>query len=78
MSSVRSRVNQAEEEATPIVDVDGLYMYKKYQQITESGNSDVQLAQPDPPPSGWKVVDETTYKEVASTIPVVTSGQFSL
>ena len=78
MSSVHSRVNQAEEEFTPIVDADGSYIYKKYQQMAESGDSDVQLAQPDPPPSGWKVVDETTYKEVASTIPVVTSGQFSL
>ena len=32
------RVNQAEQEGTAIVDVDGSYLYRKYESLTEAGD----------------------------------------
>ena len=53
-----SRINQAEEEGISVVDVDGSYIYRKYQRLVESGENVTQPDHPGPPPSGWKVVNE--------------------
>ena len=76
LSCVCFRVNQAEEEATPVVDVDGSYLYRKYQRLTESGKDVAHPDYPSPPPSGWKVVNENTYKDIAPSIPLVTTGTY--
>ena len=72
---VCSRINQAEEEGISVIDVDGSYMYRKYQHLVESGESVIQPDHPGPPPSGWKVVNEGTYKDVTPSIPLVTTGK---
>ena len=71
---VYCRVKQAEEEATAVVDVDGSYLYHKYQRLVESGKDVTQPDHPRSPPSGWKVVNERTYKDIAPSIPLVTTG----
>ena len=71
---VYCRVKQAEEEATAVVDVDGSYLYRKYQRLVEYGKDATQPDHPRSPPSGWKVVNERTYKDIAPSIPLVTTG----
>ena len=71
---VYCRVKHAEEEASPVMDVDGSYLYRKYQRLVKSGKD---ITQPDHPrslPSGWKVVNERTYKDVTISVPLVTTG----
>ena len=67
------RVNQAEEEATPVTDVDGSYLCR----IAESGKDVAKPDHPSPPPSGWKTVNENTYRSIAPSIPLVTTGIFT-
>ena len=43
------RMHEVEEEGSPIVDVDGSYVYKKYKSLTEAGVS-VTLPSAPPPP----------------------------
>ena len=69
-----SRINQAEEEGISVVDVDGSYIYRKYQCLVESGENVTQPNHPGPPPSGWKVVNKNTYKDLIPSIPLVTTG----
>ena len=73
-----SRVNQAEEEDTPVVDVDGSYLYRKYQQLARSGRDVAQPDHPGPPPSGWKIVNEETYKGITPSISLFTTGIFTM
>ena len=49
---VYSRINQAEEEGTSVVDVDGLYLYRKYKKLAWSGKDVVQPDHPSSPLSG--------------------------
>ena len=67
-------MNQAEEEDTAIVDVDGSYLYRKYVSLTEAGEEVSIPAFPSPPLAGWKSVTEDTYQTIAPSIPPVTSG----
>ena len=75
---VYSRVNQAEEESTPVVDVDGSYLYRKYQKLAGSGKDVAQPDHPSPPPSGWQNLNENTYKDITPSIPLVTTGTFTI
>lgn len=56
------------------MDVDGSYTHSKYVFLREAGEQ-VSLPQdPSPPLTGWKQVTETAYRDLASSIPQVTSG----
>lgn len=57
-----------------VVDVVGSYLWRKQQQLNESGvvTSDVGL--PSPPLSGWITINEVNSKELAKDTPTVTSG----
>ena len=68
------RLNQAEQEGTAIVDVDGSYLYRKYESLTEAGEQVSLPGHPSPPLAGWKSVTEETYQSIAPSIPPVTSG----
>ena len=68
------RIEQAKSEQLPIVDVDGSYLYRKQQTITQSGIAVAPLPPPSPPLSGWEVVTNGNVQTMASKIPVVTSG----
>ena len=72
------RVIQAKQEGTPVVDVDGSYLYRKYKLLSEAGEHVSQPQPPSPPPPGWKVVNESTYKDIAPSIPIVTIGNDTL
>ena len=59
-----------------VVDVDGSYLWRKYQAVCETGVNVAPLLHvvPDQPLSGWELVTETNYKEYADRIPRVTPG----
>ena len=57
------------------MDVDGSYAYGKYFSMQEAGmNVDLPPA-PSPPLAGWTAITETSYKDLATQIPQVTSGR---
>ena len=49
-------------------------MYRKYQQLGESGSAELPMILPDPPLSGWDPVNAGNYAEYAKNIPIVTQG----
>ena len=67
-------MNQAQQEGTSVVDVDGSYLYRKYRSLTDAGKQVALSACPSPPISGWRSVTEDTYRTIAPSIPLVTSG----
>ena len=69
-------MDQAEQEGTGVVDVDGSYLYRKYVPLTEAGEQVSLPGHPSPPLTGWKSVTEGTYQTIAPSIPPVTSGQY--
>ena len=68
------RIEQAKSKQLPLVDVDGSYLYRKQQTITQSGIAVAPLPPPSPPLSGWEVVTDGNVQTMASKIPVVASG----
>ena len=55
-----------------------LTLYKK---LAGSGKNFKDVAQPDhpsPPPSGWQIVNENSYKDITPSIPLVTTGTFTI
>ena len=57
-----------------IVDVDGLYLYRKQQSLMQSSGIKVApMDPPDPPLSGWKEVTDSNVKIIAPKVPLVTS-----
>ena len=71
------RIHETIKECLPITDVDGSYLYRKHQLLSNSGCS-VDVPVPSSPPlSGWITVSEKSIKEVVSSIPLVTSGTFN-
>ena len=75
---VYSRINQAEEVGTSVVDVDGSYLYRKYKKLAGSGKDVVQPDHPSPPLSGWQIVNENTCKDITPSIPLVITGTFTI
>ena len=69
------RVNQAQQERTAVVDVDGSYLYRKYRSLTEAGVQVSLPACPSVPLTGWNPVNEETCQAIAPSIPRVTSGK---
>ena len=67
-------MNQARQEGTCVVDVDGSYLYRKYKTLTEAGESVALPSCPPPPLSGWVSVKDDSYQIVAPSIPSVTAG----
>ena len=61
-------------DGVKIVDVDGLYLYKKQQRLISSGIDVAPLKPPPPPLSGWESVTEASFKTLATSIPRVTPG----
>ena len=62
-------------EQLQIVDVDGLYLYRKQQSLIQSSGIKVApMDPPDPPLSRWKEVTDSNVKIIAPKVPLVTSG----
>lgn len=71
---ISSRVRTLSKQGAKVVDVDGSYLWRKQQQLKESGVVVENVGLPSPPPSGWITINETNYKELAKDLPTVTSG----
>ena len=67
-------VNQAEQEGTAIVDLDGSYLYRKYESLKNAGEQVSLPADPSPPLAGWKSVKEETYQAIAPSLPLATAS----
>ena len=65
------RVRAAKEAKIDVVDVDGTYLYRKCQQL---GHNTVI---PDPPFTGWVIVNESNHCNVARKMPNVTHGTYT-
>ena len=61
-------------EQLPVVDVDGSYLYRKQQLLTQTGVHVAPLPQPPPPLTGWEFVFQDTVGTISARIPIVTSG----
>ena len=68
------RIREAKQSGDKVVDVDGSYLWHKYQGVSESGVSVVPVGAPSPPLTGWESVTEANHKEYANKIPQVTAG----
>lgn len=61
----------------PVVDVDGSYLYRKYEILTNAGKCVHLPSHPPPPPvSGWITMTNENYQSLAPTIPLVTQGLY--
>ena len=71
-------MKQVEQEGTPVIDVDGSYLYRKYKKLDEAGRC-VQLPPHHPPPpiSGWITLTNENHESLAPTIPPVTQGMYN-
>lgn len=70
------RIAESKEKVEKVIDVDGSYLYKKYQRLTENGAAVALIDHPTPPLSGWETVSVDNHREYSEKIPLVTSGTF--
>ena len=70
------RVRETKSKKLEIIDVDGSYTHRKYQQMVASGISVANPGPPAKPLTGWEQVQESNYNEMAKKIPQVTHGEF--
>ena len=68
------RIREAKQSGDRVIDVDGSYLWRKYQRMSESGVSVVPIGIPSLPLTGWESVTEANHKEYADKIPRVTAG----
>ena len=69
------RIHKAKRDNTPVVDVDGSFLYRKYMSRVNAGEKVAEPGPPPPPLTEWKLVTEDTFQDVALHIPLVTSGK---
>ena len=58
------------------MDVDGSYTHRKYVCLKEAGAQVLMPSNPPPPLTGWKQVTDANFKDIAPSIPQVTSGKY--
>jgi len=63
-------------EKTPVVDIDGSYLYQKCKSLTESGKN-VMLPLPNKPLHGWRAVKDS-HQSIAPSLPIVPSGKVTV
>ncbi len=68
-------IREAKENHESVVDVDGSHLYRKYQQLVDSGATVAPISHPPPPLSGWESVTANNRMEYAQKIPLVTQGR---
>lgn len=68
------RVREAAQASTPVVDVDGSYLYRKQQKQGAECSSFTPLPLPARPITGWELVSSENVGEMSSKVPRVTPG----
>ena len=69
------RIRECIQRGNKVVDVDGSFLWRKHQSLSEPGAKVVPLtATPVSPLSGWEAVTEANHREFTDRIPTVTSG----
>ena len=68
------RVRDAIKDKVAVVDVDGSYLVKKYEQLRLAGVNVAPLGPPSLPLSGWIVINEANYKDESKKIPRMLPG----
>lgn len=56
------------------MNVDGSYLYRKWQKLQDEGITVAPLGLPSIPLAGWEIVNATNYLDMAKRIPRVTHG----
>ena len=74
---MRHRIWGAKQSEDKVVDVDGLYLWWKYQRMSESGISVVPLDIPSSLLTGWESVTKASHKEYVDKIPQVTYSRYA-
>jgi len=72
------RILQAISEGAAVVDVDGSYLHRKHQHLTDSGVNVAPLELPPPPITGWVSVTEENVHSLSEDVPQVTAGKPSI
>jgi len=67
-------VEQAVKEKTPVLDVDGSYLYQKYRSLAEIGKNVKRPDCPSKPLRGWRAINKDSYQNIAPLLPIVPSG----
>lgn len=67
------RVRDASESNTPVIDVDGSYLYRK-QQLSSAANAITTIPTPTTPITGWESVTSENVSTMCTKIPCVTPG----
>ena len=65
------RIREAKKASTAVIDVDGSYLFRKYEQCGDSN----MLPVPNAPLAGWDIVSQENYSNIAKNIPTVTHGK---
>ncbi len=58
------------------VDVDGSYLFRKYQRLRDAGENVRFQSIPPVPISGWSKMTKVNYEALAPSIPPVTHGNY--
>ena len=74
-TSLYLRVLLSEQEQETIVDVDGSILTGN-ECLKEAGEQVLMPSNPPPPLTGWKQVTDANFKDIAHSIPQVTSGKY--
>ena len=74
MLRISFRIEEAKIQNLAIVDVYGLYLYKKQQALSQANVRVAPLPPPSTPLFGWHTISEANVASIAANIPCVSSG----
>lgn len=74
INNIANRIRDAKKEGEKVVDVDGSYLAQKHHHLQMAGVNVAPLGLPPLPPTGWKAVTETNFREAVEEMPRMMSG----
>ena len=72
---IHFRICKANRDEVEVVNIDGSYLHRKYQNLVSSGITASDPGVPAMPLTGWEQITEGNYKEMAKRIPKVTHAR---
>ena len=67
-------IEQTVKEKTPVLDIDGSYLYQKYRSFAEIGKNVKHPDCPSKPLCGWRAINKDSYQNIALLLHIVPSG----